>query len=118
MTNVEILKHLQNNNIDTSSALERFLDNQEMYIMYIKKFAQDPSFYQIEKYLTDKKWEQAFELTHALKGITGNLGITELFTAFSQIAVAYRKQDFTEMKDLYFKTKKKYIQTCDLFSQL
>jgi HPt (histidine-containing phosphotransfer) domain-containing protein len=118
MTELEILKNLQNNNIDTQSALERFLDNKEMYIKFIKQFSFDPSFNQIEEYITDKNWEQAFELAHSLKGVTGNLGMTALFDAFSKISVAYRNKNYSEMERLYFETKKEYINICKLITNL
>ena len=116
MTNEEILKNLQNQKIDIYSALERFLYNKEMYIKFIKEFTADASFDKLEENLNHKKWEQAFEFAHTLKGITGNLGMTILFEDFSKMCAYYRKQEYTEMQRIYIETKSEYTDICNLIN--
>lgn len=112
MTNDKVLQELRLLDIDVDSSLTRFLDNKEMYITYIKEFYSDTSVYEIETFFANKKWEQAFEIAHTLKGITGNLGMLNLYDKFSKICNAYRKNDFDEMQKIYVKTKIDYENMC------
>ena len=117
MTNNEILEELQKLNVDVEISLERFLGNADMYIGFIKEFPSDKSIYTIENYLDEEKWEHAFEIAHTLKGVTGNLGMTTMFEDFSKMCVAYRKNDYTEMKTIYNKIKNDYTDMCKHIGQ-
>ncbi|OJF77374.1 MAG: hypothetical protein BKP49_02615 [Treponema sp. CETP13] len=112
MTNEKILQELKLLDIDVDTSLIRFLNNTDMYIKYIKEFGSDNSIYDLEKYFTHKEWQKAFEKAHTLKGITGNLGILTLYDKFSKICIAYRKNNFEEMKKIYAKTKREYEDMC------
>lgn len=82
--NAETKKRLIEGGVDVEGALERMLGSETLLLSLLKKFVKDGNY---EKWLISmdaRDHEGAVEAAHALKGISGNLSITELYRLFSK----------------------------------
>lgn len=70
--------------------MERFLHNEAMYCKLLNMFFEDESLKKLESALTVCDWKGAFEAAHALKGVTGNMGLAPLYHAVCGIVEPLR----------------------------
>lgn len=78
----ELLKKVD---IDVEDAMERFLDNEELYVKFLWKFTEDENYEKMKEALKENNGEEAFKCAHTMKGVTGNLSINGLY----QLLVPY-----------------------------
>ncbi len=86
---------LTSSGVDLDGAMERFMDNEQLYWNFLTKFTVNPSFAELEKVVEAKDWEQALNVSHNLKGITGGLGFTHLYDLFCTQVTKLRQNDPT-----------------------
>lgn len=56
-------------------AMKRFMNSEQLWIKFLKKFKADLSYRELVKAIEEKDEGKAFEAAHTLKGITGNLAL-------------------------------------------
>lgn len=80
--------------------MERFLHSEGMYCKLLNLFFEDESLKNLEAALAASDWKGAFEAAHALKGVTGNMGLAPLYHAVCNIVEPLRAGrtdvDYTE----------------------
>lgn len=64
---------------DMDGAMNRLLNDEELYATCFGYFMDDPSFAALGTALDSKDYAAAFEAAHSLKGVAGNLGLTRLY---------------------------------------
>lgn len=79
--------------INFDEAIERFMGKQNIYDKFLKKFPGAVSQYEVYEYFIAKDYEKALANAHTLKGVTGNLSITNLFEAYTEIVADLRGND-------------------------
>ena len=93
--------------------------NSEMLITRIvKKFAEDPSFKQLEEALKEKNVDLAFRAAHTLKGICLNLGFDQLSNDAVDITEILRAGTLDGTAELFDSIKASYDNTIDLLKEL
>ena len=80
-------------NIDIKGSLERFSNFEPMYIKYLKRFNQEHTFDAFELSIRDNNLEEIENTAHTLKGICGNLGLSDLFDVYNDIVQAVRSHE-------------------------
>lgn len=88
------IKKLEAAGVETSSALERFMNNDALFEKYLKKFTTNPTYAQLKDALEKKDCKACFEATHALKGNTGTLSLMPLYKLFCEQTDYFRAGDF------------------------
>ncbi|MBQ8434719.1 MAG: Hpt domain-containing protein [Oscillospiraceae bacterium] len=71
--------------INLDEALERFMGKQSIYDKMLKKLPKAIEQYQVLECFLEGDYEKAVANAHTLKGATGNLSVTPLFTAYTEI---------------------------------
>lgn len=64
---------------DIKGAIARFAGNADLYMMFLKKYVDDDNMSKIIAALEVENYTDAYAAAHALKGVSGNLGITDVF---------------------------------------
>lgn len=64
---------------DMDGAMNRLVNDEELYATCFGYFMDDPSFAALGAALDSKDYAAAFEAAHSLKGVAGNLGLTRLY---------------------------------------
>ncbi len=96
--------------VDTDGAVRRFAGNSSLYEKFLLKFLRDENYAKAERALSEKNWEQLFVSVHTLKGVSGNLGLNEIYAVCSQIVADLRSGGreaaaaaFPQLRDAYFR---------------
>ncbi|MEG0092162.1 MAG: Hpt domain-containing protein, partial [Oscillospiraceae bacterium] len=93
----KLLENLREQGEDIQGAMERFLDDEELYEQCFESFLEDRAFEQLASSLKNQSYDEAFDYAHMLKGVSGNLGLTTMFEMLSQMVSLYREKKYNEM---------------------
>lgn len=110
----EVLERLADQGVDLETTLHRFLDNKDMYAKFLKKFLDDTNYEQMQLDCAAKDYAKLLESSHALKGLTGNLGLDPMYKKLSDMVADIRANDYSRIDDLNEGIKKDYA----LFSKI
>ena len=77
---------------NTESALERLLEDEELYLEFLYEFTKEPSFDMLAVALDENRSKDAFEYAHMLKGVAANLSIDPLYESLFSLTEALRGQ--------------------------
>ena len=80
---------------DTENGLARCLGNEGFYLNLVSKALKDDGFERLQEAISAGDLDAAFERAHALKGVVGNLSLTNLMEPISEIT-----EDLRARKDL------------------
>lgn len=86
--------------VDYDGALARFMGNEGLLTRFLKKFLDDPNFLDLQGAMERGDAEAAFRAAHTLKGVAGNLSLSELYDNAAKIAEALRGGDLEAAKTL------------------
>ncbi len=75
---------------DVDGAMERFLDDEELYTSCLYAVLDDPSFEGLGKALREHRIQEAFDHAHTLKGVLANMGLTPMYDLAVQIVEPLR----------------------------
>lgn len=75
---------LEAGGFNVDEAMKRFMNSEQLWIKFLKKFKADASFEDLKKAIEEKDREKAFAAAHTLKGITGNLAMSRFNTLISE----------------------------------
>ena len=113
MLTIEKLKELGAN---TDEGLTRCMNNEQFYFRLIGKAMSDNSFEKLKTAVETGDLDTAFELAHALKGVTGNLALTQLFEPISEMTELLRdrtKTDYSAYLDTIMTRKEALVLLCN-----
>ncbi len=79
--------------IDVSGALSRFMGNESLLERFLKKFLTDENYSHLQEALSGNDLNGAITAAHTLKGLCGNLSMTDLFELFSRQVALFRNDD-------------------------
>ena len=80
---------------DTIPTMERFLQDEEMYLDCLLSFSKDEGFQKLEAALQEKNFSAAFDDAHMLKGVAANLGLTPLYKTIVRTIMQIVTNSFT-----------------------
>lgn len=95
------LDELRRLGVNVDEGLGRCMNNEDFYLKMIGKFLSDDKIDALGKALNEGDLDQAFELAHALKGVTSNLALAPLEAKLSEITDLLRKRTQTDYSDIY-----------------
>jgi HPt (histidine-containing phosphotransfer) domain-containing protein len=84
------LDYLRAFGADVKEGMSRCLDNEGFYLRLVDMAAKDPSYELLKRSLAAGDLKTGFEAAHSLKGQLGNLGLTPLYDAASELTELLR----------------------------
>lgn len=99
-----MIEELQAMGADTADALTRFMGNGSLYERMLKKLPKVVDDTPVLEYANSGDFETAISNAHALKGVTGNLSLTPLFTNYTKIVDLYRSGEYEQATKLLSET--------------
>lgn len=103
---------LKEMNVDVDGTVSRFMGNTALFVKFIERFPNNNKMDKLKTALADKNYEEVLTEAHSLKGETGNLGITPLFTAFSAMVADVRANDYSRLDGQFENAEKYYHELC------
>lgn len=97
---MSLFEELNNLGADTEGALQRFMNNTALYEKFLGKLTENVNNLKVMPYLDDGDYETALSNAHTLKGVTGNLSITPLYKAYSDIVAMLRANEPEKAKSI------------------
>lgn len=87
---------LENAGIDVEDARKRFMNNEEIYLKFLKKFLVDSNYDNMMAALEQADLEGAFVAAHTLKGVTANLSILSIYEPLKEVVEKLRAKEEPE----------------------
>ncbi len=103
-----LIQKLNDFGCDTAGAINRLLDSEETYLTFLEKYKGTFHVNELGELLQQKKYQEAFDCVHNIKGAAGNLGITPLYSAASDLTEKLRANDYADLDSIYAKLKTAY----------
>ena len=75
---------------DTADGLARCMNNEEFYIRLVKMAVDDDGFEKLEEAVKAGDLDEGFERAHALKGVLGNVSLTNLYEPVAEMTEELR----------------------------
>lgn len=88
---------------DVEGALERFLDDEELYMTCLQTVITDSNFEKLGEALEERQVPEAFDYAHTLKGVFANLGLTPMFQIVELIVEPLRTGSACHLEEPYEK---------------
>lgn len=99
---------LQQLGIDTEGALHRFSGNINLYKRFLLKFSDDDTFEKVKNALAIEDWDAMLSAAHTLKGVAGNLGLSAIYQASSEIVTSLRAGDQASARTAFLQMETDY----------
>ena len=113
----EYKEKLQAHGVNLNSALNRFMNNEQVYERILSKFPMDENFILMEKSLAENNISQAFQHAHTLKGLAGTLDLTTLSNILIPMTEQLRNGETESIQDLFNHLKIEYKHICELIAE-
>lgn len=88
---MKTLEEMQKDGIDVNSAMERFMNNEEMYRAFLHQLPEEETYRNMLNEICAKNTSRAFDEAHKLKGILGNLALVEAYNVLYDIVEILRE---------------------------
>lgn len=99
-----LLDELKDLKVNTDEALNRFMNNSSLYERMLLKFPPNLEKLEVLSFIEAGDVKTATENAHTLKGIAGNLSLTPLYTAYTEIVNLLRADKPDEAKAILVET--------------
>lgn len=97
---MDLISELDALGVNTKEAIERLNNNSAFYVKMLGKFTAELENHPVMPYLESGNYEEAVAHAHTLKGLTGNLSVTPLYTAYTEIVALLRSNEPEKAKKL------------------
>ena len=88
-------------NVDYENGKSRFAGNEALYEKYLLKFKEDQHYEGAKNAFENKDYETLLKEAHTLKGVSGTLGILDLYQACANLVTALRSNRSEEIPELF-----------------
>ena len=103
--------------IDYNAALARFMGKQAIYEKYLRKLPEDAHMDAAWTALEQQDDAELLEQVHAIKGLTGTLGITGLFEQSAAIVALLRAGTREGLQEKMTSLKQEWDRVCETIRQ-
>ena len=104
-------------NDDYDEVLRRF-GSEAMVKKFAVKFLNDSSYKNLTAGLAEKNGEEAFRAAHTLKGISANLGFSNLYSVSAELTEKLRGRSTEGSEELFEKVREQYEITAAALRRL
>ena len=87
--------------VNLEEAMERFIDDEELYLTCLLKYVKDDAFGRLGECIGKREYEKAFEYAHSLKGVSGNLGLKNIYGLICTMVENLRAGNYISIEKQY-----------------
>lgn len=100
MTNQIFIERLRQAGVDTDSAINRFMGNEALFLKFMRRLPDTLKIAEMKQTLEEENGEDFYSYVHDLKGVAGNLGLSDIFDAAQATLVEYRSTQLRNKKKM------------------
>ncbi|MFA6624712.1 MAG: Hpt domain-containing protein [Bacilli bacterium] len=104
----DLIEDLQKYGVNRKEIESRFMGDYEFYVSCIKEFLSSDGFADLLEKMDKKDYQAAFEVSHGIKGVVGNLGFTPFYDCISAFTDYLRNNDNSKAVKMLPELKKEY----------
>ena len=104
--------------INYQEAMNHYFQDEHLFVSFLKKFPNDPSYNELIHALNKHDFVHAFEAAHKLKGVTGNLSLKTLYSNVCILVEELRCQNNTDYDRLMKPITSSYLKIIDFIHTL
>lgn len=95
----DLILKLKDFGCDVESAINRCVNDEELYIMLVKAFVDDDNFAKLRNNIECGNIRAAFDNAHTIKGVAANLELLPIYNVVVIIVEKLRSGDLTGISD-------------------
>ncbi len=95
------IEKLQSYGVNTKEGLQRCMGMESFYFRMLGMGLKNDSFDKLEAALAAGNLEESFELSHALKGVVGNLALTPIYNPLADMTEMLRAKKDVDYVEMY-----------------
>ncbi len=99
----ELLERCKVYGVDVEGVMDRFMDDEELFETCLEAFVVDGNFAKLGQNIQEKKYKEAFENAHTLKGVAANMGLIPLYEIVSEVTEQLRADNYDNLEPKYEK---------------
>lgn len=103
--------------VDTDGTISRFVGNEDIYVKFLTGYIAEERMPDIYAALAEKNTDELIMKTHKLKGVSGNLGMTEIYELAEKAISLLRSGTYEGVEELLKRTEDIYNRICDAIRQ-
>ena len=115
-TNIQT--QLSQGGVDVAVTLARFGGNEALFLKFLKRFPTDPTYETLKTELQNQSREGIKDACHTLKGVSGNLGLSPLFEACSNMMALLRADEQSDATTAFVAVQTSYQQAVEMITNL
>ncbi len=106
----EIRSELTEVGLDCTAMVEKFLDSEAMFLKYFRKFFEsaDAVVGELHQAVVQDDYSAVENRAHALKGLSGNIGLNDVFEPSKKMVDDVRKGYYADLRDCLSKVELAY----------
>lgn len=116
--NQEKMEILAAGGIDAADALDRMMGSEALLVRFLGRFLEDATYQALCQAVEAGDWEKALMASHTLKGMCGNLSMTELYDLFTRQVALLRAGQPAEAAALMPAIEAAYGRAADAIGRL
>lgn len=91
---------LENMQVDIGETVGRLMNNEELYLRFVRRYAGDKNFANGKKCYLEQNYNDMERYFHAMKGVTATLGILMVSSRAEKLVNAIRAQNYDAIPPL------------------
>ena len=103
---------------DIEGVLDRFMDDEELYATCLQEFVETTDITKLKSDIDAGSYDEAFEIAHAFKGVTGNLGLTPLFESACVLVESLRHKKYDNLDNEYGDVNEKFKDFLNVYKSI
>ena len=103
--------------VDTEGTISRFVGNEDLYAKFLAGYITEKRMPDIYSALAEKNTDELIMRTHKLKGVSGNLGMTEIYELTEDAITRLRNGSYDGVEDILKRTEVIYDKICAAIEQ-
>lgn len=113
----KLLEALKEIGVEVDKTISRFMDNSEIYITFLKRFPDEDRIAPVKDAVSERDFEKLSQTAHKLKGVSANLGMTELSESARCLELQAKEKSDENIEDNLKLTEKLYMEMCRIISE-
>lgn len=104
--------------INIEVTLNRFMNNEGMYLRFLRKSADDPTYDMLKKAVETKDYKEIEINAHTLKGVAGNLGFEELMDSCAKLVADVRTEKYESIEEDFSRAAEVYSKIIEVIREI